>query len=333
MRRTSFSLARSRPVTLLLALATACDRPSPRPPTTDSNSPPSVTTTQAAPASWCANLPRPENETFERVPVPGTWHVVYRVEPGVFAIVEPRQFQEAISYLVVGTERALLFDSGIGLVPLKPVVDALTSLPVVVLNSHTHFDHVGANHEFSDIRGLDTPFSRENEQGRPHAAIAEEVAPDAFCGAPPVGADTAGFRARGWTVTRRVVPGDRVDLGGRTLTIMAAPGHTPDAIVLHDAANGLLWTGDSFYESTLWLFTPGTDLAAYERTMQQLASLAPTLRRLLPAHNTISANPARLVDVARAFAILRQGGGTRSAEGSDRELVTVGDVRFMVRKP
>jgi glyoxylase-like metal-dependent hydrolase (beta-lactamase superfamily II) len=264
--------------------------------------------------------------------VPSTWHTVYRVEPGVFAIVEARQFQEAISYLIVGSTNALLFDSGIGLVPLRPVIEALTPLPVMVLNSHTHFDHVGANHEFGDILGLDTPFSRVNEQGRPHAAIADEVAPDAFCGAPPADADTASFRARAWTVTRRVTAGDSIELGGRTLTIVAAPGHTPDAIALHDRANGLLWTGDSYYASTLWLFSPGTDLAAYERTMTALAALAPSLRRLLPAHNTVSEDPARLVVVADAMKLLRRGGGQRTAEGGERELVTIGHVTFMVRK-
>lgn len=316
---------------LLMAGITAACAPAPRdPPTVDSS--PAPATAVAGP-TWCGQLPRPQNEAFERVTVPGDWHTVYRVEPGVFAIVEPRQFQEAISYLIVGSERALLFDSGIGLVPLAPIVTALTPLPVAILNSHTHFDHVGANHEFREILGLDTPFSRRNAQGHPHADVADEVAPDALCGTVPAGVDTAAFRARAWTVTRRVAPGDTVALGGRTLTILAAPGHTPDAIVLHDEANGLLWTGDSWYDSTLWLFSPGTDLDAYERTMQQLAALAPSLRRLLPAHNTVSAPPARLADVAQAVRVLRAGGGTRTAEGADRELVTVGDVTFMVRKP
>jgi len=131
-----------------------------------------VIPSDASASSWCAAIPRRENAAFERVRVPGDWHTAYRVEPGVIAIVEAKQFQEAISYLVIGTERALLFDSGIGLVPLKPVIDALITLPVMVLNSHTHFDHVGRNNEFRDVVGTDTPFSRVNERGRPHAASA-----------------------------------------------------------------------------------------------------------------------------------------------------------------
>lgn len=293
---------------------------------------PSVESAAGATAgtSWCASLPRAVNTAFERVRVPGDWHEVYEVEPGVFAIVEPRQFQEAISFLIVGTTRALLFDSGIGLVPLRPVVEALTSLPVSVLNSHSHFDHVGANYEFTDILALDHPFTREHERGTPHGDIANEVAVDAFCGRPPALADTATFRSRSWRVTRRVSAGDSVALGGRVLEIVAAPGHTPDAIVLLDRANGLLFTGDTYYDSELWFFSPETDLNAYEQSMTRLAAMAPSLTRLLPAHNTVSAPPSRLPAVAEAVRTLRRGGGVRVRDG-DKERVTIGDVRFLVR--
>lgn len=286
-----------------------------------------------SPTSWCAKIPRPENTRFRRIDVPGGWHEVYGVEQGVFAITEPRQFQEAISYLIVGDSSALLFDSGIGLVPLAPVVKALTSLPVQVLNSHSHFDHVGANHEFAQVLAIDLPFTRGKEGGMPHGDVADEVVPDAFCGAPPSGVDTSAFRSRPWHVTRRVAVGDTLALGGRVVEIVAAPGHTPDAIVLLDRSNGLLFSGDTFYESQLWFFAEETDIAAYETTMKRLAALAPSLRRVLPAHNTVSAAPSRLADVANAVRVLREGGGVRmvAADGV-RETVTVGDVRFLVRR-
>ena len=72
-----------------------------------------------------------------------TWFVVYVVDPGVFAITEPYQFQEVISYLILGTDRGLLFDTGLGIGNIRKVVDQLTDLDVVVLNSHTHYDHIG----------------------------------------------------------------------------------------------------------------------------------------------------------------------------------------------
>ncbi|MEP7346092.1 MAG: hypothetical protein ABI877_12525, partial [Gemmatimonadaceae bacterium] len=58
---------------------------------------------------WCDQLPRPSYKDLERVRVADDWYQVYRVADHVFAIYEPYQFQEVISYLIVGTERALLF--------------------------------------------------------------------------------------------------------------------------------------------------------------------------------------------------------------------------------
>src|SRR5215510_1299191 len=90
---------------------------------------------------WCRELPRPEYAKLERVNVHDDWFEVYRIRPGVFAIYEPHQFEEVISYLVIGSKRALLFDTGMGIGKISDVVMELTKLPVIVLNSHTHFDH------------------------------------------------------------------------------------------------------------------------------------------------------------------------------------------------
>ncbi len=266
---------------------------------------------------WCDLLPRPANAALERVSVASDWFEVYRVEQGVLAIAEPFQFQEVISYLVLGNERALLFDTGLGLVPIRPVVEQLTSLPVQVLNSHTHFDHVGGNAEFDAILALDTPYTRANMRGFPPAALAGEVAPASFCRGAPSGADTDGFRTRPWKATRTVADLDTIDLGGRVLEILHVPGHTPDAVALLDRANRLLWTGDSYYDGTIWLYVPETSLDDYERSMARLASLAPGLERVLPAHNTASAEPRRLRQAEEGIRQVRAGSlkGTEESEG------------------
>src|SRR3984885_6082951 len=135
---------------------------------------------------WCRALPRPEYKTLERIPVNDPWFEVYKVVPGVFAIYEPHQAEETIGYLVVGEKRALLFDTGMGISDVKKVVSELTKLPIVVLNSHTHDDHVGGNWEFSTIYGMDTDFTRKNARGSRLDAQAE-ITPDQICGALPQG--------------------------------------------------------------------------------------------------------------------------------------------------
>ena len=225
----------------------------------------------------------------------------------MFALVEPHQFQEAISYLIVGRERASMFDTGIGLVPIRPVVEQLTRLPIEVLNSHTHFDHVGGNAEFDRILALDTPYTRANMRGFPATDLKGEVEPASFCHGAPKGASVATFHTRAWKATRTVADLEKIDLGGRILEVLHVPGHTPDSVALLDRAQGLLWTGDSYYEGTIWLFVPETDLEAYEASMARLAALAPGVKKLLPAHNTASAEPRRIGQVLDAVRQVRAG--------------------------
>jgi Metallo-beta-lactamase superfamily len=128
---------------------------------------------QAPIPDWCRALPRPEYKTLERVSISDPWFEVYKPAQGVFAIYEPHQAEETISYLIVGEKRALLFDTGMGISDLKKVIAQLTKLPIILLNSHTHNDHVGDNWEFSTIYGMDTEFTRQNARGSRLDAQAE----------------------------------------------------------------------------------------------------------------------------------------------------------------
>lgn len=265
--------------------------------------------------SWCDQRLRPAYEKLQRVDIEEPWFHVYELEAGVFALYEPYNFQEVISYLVLGSERALLFDTGMGMGRIRPVVERLTKLPVSVLNSHTHFDHIGGNAEFDRILGMDTAFTRESAKGVPHEAVAGEAQPESFCATHLAGFDPATYRIRPFRVTELVKDGSVIELGGRRLEVLAIPGHTPDSVALLDRKAGLLFTGDTFYEGPIWLFFPGTDLEAYARSIARLAALAPVLSGLHPAHNTPVASPDRLPQVRDAFAEVRA--NRRKAEPRD----------------
>jgi glyoxylase-like metal-dependent hydrolase (beta-lactamase superfamily II) len=279
----------------------------------------------AAAHRWCDDLPRPAHRSLERVPTSEGWFEVYRVADGVFAICEPYQFQEVISYLIVGSERALLFDTGLGIGKIASVVRERTGLPVTVANSHTHFDHVGGNPDFEQILAMDTDYTRANARGFPHAVVAGEVAPEALCRGLPAGVSAAEYRTRSFSPSEFIRDGHRIALGGRELEVLHVPGHTPDAAALFDAEAGLLFTGDTFYEGPIWLFVPETDWTAYEKSVARLAALAPRVRRVLPAHNSAVSDPSllpALQDAVRAVRSgrtpRREGAGGRIEFGFDR---------------
>jgi len=261
---------------------------------------------QTSTPEWCKPLPRPEYNSIERVRVSDPWFEVYKPAVGVLAIYEPHQSEEVISYLIVGEKKALLFDTGMGISDIKKVVAELTTLPVMVLNSHTHDDHVGGNWEFDSVYAVDTAFTRNNALGSWDDAQ-EEVTPDQICGPLPAGFDAKKYSTRPWKIRGFLHDGDRFDLGGRIIELMATPGHTPDAITLIDRANGLLFTGDTFYPARIWLFRPETDPVEYSASIRRLATLAPQIKIVLGSHNIPVASPERLIQLVAAFDQVRAG--------------------------
>jgi glyoxylase-like metal-dependent hydrolase (beta-lactamase superfamily II) len=287
---------------------------------------------QVSNPEWCRPLPRPEYKSLERVHVSDAWFEVYKIAPKVFAIYEPHQAEEVISYLMVGRKRALLFDTGMGISDIKKVTSELTQLPIVVLNSHTHDDHVGGNWQFDTIYDMDTKFTRENARGSREDAQAE-VTPDQVCGSLPKGFDPTTYSTKRWTISTFVEDDDRIELGGRTLEVIATPGHTPDAISLFDRANGLLFTGDTYYPAPIWLFRAETDLDAYAASIKRLAALAPQVKLVIGAHNIPVASPKVLQQLVAAFDEVRAGKIKPIPDSPGKVLYKVGDISFLMRAP
>jgi len=259
--------------------------------------------------SWCDSTTRAEDD----------WFRVHAVGPGVFAISEPRQYEGVNSFLVVGSKRALLFDSGLGVASIAGVVRKLTALPVTVLNSHTHFDHVGGNREFDDVRNLDVPYSRASARGEISESLRayarETLTENRVCGPLPAGVTSRAYSIPAWRIAAHIRDGERLDLGDRTLEIVRTPGHTPDSLCLLDSANGLLFTGDTYYSGEIYLWAPETSVSDYAASISRLASLRPRLKRVLPAHGPPIAEPDRLLELREALEDI--GAGTAKFELTD----------------
>ena len=266
-------------------------------------------TAQTDPANkpeWCRALPRPEYKTLKAVPVTDPWFEVYEVVPQVFAIYEPHQAEETIAYLIVGDKRALLFDTGMGISDIRKATGELTHLPIIVLNSHTHDDHVGGNWQFDTVYGMDTDFTRTNAKGSRQDAQ-DEIGSGMICGELPKDFNRESYATTPWKISRFLHGHDQIDLGGRTLEIISTPGHTPDAIALLDRAHGLLFSGDTYYPAPIWLFRPETNLDDYVASVKRLAALAPQVKLVLGAHNVPYAQPSVLPALVMAIETVRAG--------------------------
>lgn len=201
------------------------------------------------------------------------YFAVEQIDSVTFAIGEPRYYQQNYSYLLIGGTRALLFDAGSGTRDISKVVASLTPLPVTVLVSHLHFDHLGGIAPFTRVAMLDVPATRQDVTGGRFTPGRYEYL-GLFDGRP----------APSVLVTDWLAPGSTIDLGGRVLTLLSTPGHTPTSVTLFEQAPHRVFIGDFIYPTTLYAFLPGASLSMYHRTAESLLETLPPDTVLWTAH-------------------------------------------------
>jgi len=220
------------------------------------------------------------------VAVAGHWHddyfLVEEIDPTTRAIGEPRYYQGNYSYLIIGRQRAVLFDAGTGTRDIVPVVRSLTTLPVTVIPSHLHFDHVGALGQLDRTALLDAPSLRARVRDSRLRLGRHE-----FLGfVEDLAAPT--FRVNEWWAA-----GSMVDLGERQLRVLWTPGHTPTSVSLYDERRHQLFVGDFMYPGPLYAFLPGASRSAYLATTRQLLAMIDPLTRIYTAHMAEPPAPVR----------------------------------------
>ena len=161
---------------------------------------------------------------------------IREVRPGVFLMDEAH---EATGFLVVGTERACVIDTMNGYNDLYEAVRKITDKPLTVINTHGHPDHIFGNMYFQEawMHPADFELARMFTEDPEFRKMLEE-------------------KKRSFPPFREIRPGDTVDLGGRTLEVIALPGHTPGGILLLLREDRILFTGDSVNHH-LWMQLDG----------------------------------------------------------------------------
>ena len=259
------------------------------------------------------------------------WYSTRRVLPGVWSIAEA---QHCYMWLIEGSDRAILFDTGIGFRPLRPTIESLTSLPITVVNSHCHIDHIGADHEFDRVE--------IHELGA--KAISQPVPPDDVRRYVVYGlrqlAALETFRALDhdyyWLLTdpsvprpasppeweRWVVPsviasatfhgGETIDLGDRQLSIIHTPGHSHDSVCLLDERDGLLFAADTAGYGPLYAHWSDSDLDTYARSATALREIDSSVKMIMASHYPhVITDTELLKDLERALQQIQDGTAPR----------------------
>lgn len=261
----------------------------------------------------------------ETIEMSQSWFTTWEVAPGVICIAENLHIEEVRSYLVIGSERSLLWDAGLGIADIKREVERfVTVIPesFMMVCSHSHFDHVGDVWRFAAVGVPVYAHPAEAgriERGMDHAKSVYWLQEKFLLGALPAGFDPDAYLIRPAKVAHLLNEGDTIDLGDRQFTVLHTPGHSPGGLCLWDAANGLLLSGDQAYAAPLYSYSPDADPDAYRRTLRRLADLAPRVKTLLPSHDETPIPPNMLIAMADAFDRIAAGDAADAAVGRDDE--------------
>lgn len=226
---------------------------------------------------------------------------VFPLDAHTWRIEEYNETSSVYMYLLEGEEKAVLIDAGFGVINVREIAETLTGLPISVISTHGHIDHIGGNALF------ETVFMHEADQGV-YQLHSGALAKEKFSGMPV-------SLHRGKTDITLIQNGAQFDLGGRTLQIIHVPGHTLGSICILDVERRWLFTGDTCCKADVLLNLDFcTTVAEYLETIRNLQTMRPLFDVTWPGHHTVPVEPAILDQFEEACAAICDGTAIGTAQ-------------------
>lgn len=189
------------------------------------------------------------------------------------------------SFLVVGQERALLWDTGVGEYDYKEEISNITDKPYDVVLSHGHWDHIGGIAQFDEIwmSTADLPLLEQEYRAR--------FDPD----------------YDGSVHFRSLTDGQIFSLGALELETIFLPGHSDGCVALIDRTHHFALTGDMFVSDAILLFSDSSDFSKYIASVKRFMLLQNDIRSIYASHCDVMdfKDIDRICDTLRAYRAYR----------------------------
>ncbi len=191
-----------------------------------------------------------------------------------------------------GRDRDLMIDTGMGVVSLVEAAKDLLQKPITSVATHSHTDHIGAHHEFSqclvhkhEAANMNAPPEEENtlflsDFGAEYVQMLQAAGYECnlddtlITALPYEGYDLHSYRVKPVPNTVTIDEGDVVDLGNRHFEVLHLPGHSPGSIGLWEEKTGTLFSGDCIYDGPLLDELGCSNIADYIESMKRLRELS-----------------------------------------------------------
>ncbi|MFD1177989.1 MBL fold metallo-hydrolase [Paenibacillus puldeungensis] len=232
------------------------------------------------------------------------WFTVELIDDQTYAISEYGHWEKVHSFLLLGKEKAVLIDTGLGIDHIKRITDQLTSLPIMVVTTHVHWDHIGSHEQFSDfyVHELEEDWIVHGIKGLAMEQIRKDIARDITLPVPE-SFDARIYQPFQGQPAGLLKDGDTINLGERELKILHTPGHSPGHICLYDTSCGYLFSGDLLYEGTIYAFYPTTDPQQLVQSLVRIAELP--VRKIFGSHHRLGLEPEIFIEVKKAAKFLQ----------------------------
>ena len=242
------------------------------------------------------------------------WFTVEQADEATYILSEYDHWEETHSYLLLGSECALLIDTGLGIGDICGVVNSITSLPVSVAATHIHWDHIGGHRCFSEFYAHEAEVSwLLGSFPLPLKAVKAMVTERCQL---PDGFDVSNYELFQGTPSKLLADEEWIDLGGRSVQVLHTPGHSPGHLCFWEPKRGYLFSGDLIYKGTLFANYPSTDPAAYLASLEKLSGLP--IRRIFPGHHDLSVPDDLVVEMRDALRGLKAEGLLCYGSGTHR---------------
>ena len=203
------------------------------------------------------------------------------------------------SFLIEGSDKALLIDGLSGVGSLKAFVRELTELPVTLVNTHGHVDHIGADFEYKEvyIAPEDIPLMYAHSDMEMRLGFAKSGAMFAPLPTEPKLSDVT---VPGPVKTLPMKNGDIFDLGGVKLEVIAVPGHTRGTVVFLDRDRRIVYSGDACNRNTMVYGEESASIEEFKESLLHFKEFQPAFDGLWGGHGGAMEQP-EIIDSAIAL--------------------------------
>ena len=240
------------------------------------------------------------------------WFTIDQIDKESYIISEYRHWEETHCYLLNGSDNSLLIDTGLGICNIHDEVIKLTDNPITAIATHIHWDHIGGHKYYHDFYAHEAELNWLSGEFPLSMDTIREMVLDR-CD-PPEGYDVNTYKFFQGTPTRVLKDGDTINLGGRMITALHTPGHSPGHLCFWEPQRGYLFTGDLVYKDTLFAYYPSTDPQAYLASLEKIAALP--VKKVFPAHHSLDIQPEILIRMRDALRQLKVDGKLHHDSGT-----------------